>query len=49
MVCLRFQAVEIKQVDCKLSTLLCLNEGGTKLQIFGKKLSSSFNYYKRMT
>ena len=36
--CLHFQVVQIKQVDCKLSTLLSLNVGGqgVKLQILGK-------------
>ena len=49
IVCLRFQVVQIKQIDFKLSTLLCLNVWGVKLQIFGKKPWSSSNYYKIMT
>ena len=48
IVYLRFQVVQIKQVDCKLSTLLCLNVGGVKSKILGKKSLSSFNYYKRV-
>ena len=38
IVCLSFQVVQIKLIDCKLSTLLCLNVlgGGFKLQIFLK-------------
>ena len=29
--------------------LLCLSVGGVRLQILGKKPSSLFNYYNRMT
>ena len=56
LICLRFQVVQIKQVDFKLSTLMCLNVGmegvgggACQISIFGKKPSSSFNYYKSMT
>ena len=37
IVCLRFQVVQIKQADCKLSTLLCLNVGGSNCKFLGKK------------
>ena len=40
LVYLCFQVVQIKKVDCKLSTFLYLNVGeggGVKLQIFAKK------------
>ena len=51
IVCLRFQVVQIKQIDCKLNTLLCQNLRGMGGQIanFGKKHSSSFQHYRRMT
>ena len=36
VVCLSFQVVQIKQVDWKLSTLLCLNVGGSNCKFLGK-------------
>ena len=33
----------------EMSTLFCLIVGGSQIANFGKKPSSSFNYYKRMT
>ena len=38
IVCSHFQVVHIKQVDCKLSTLLCLNKrGGSQIANFEEK------------
>ena len=40
IVCLSFQVVQIKLIDCKLSTLLCLNVVGvgSNYKFFGKTL-----------